>query len=136
MVHPKEEKTLILVKPDGVKRGLTGEVIRRIEQRGLKIIALEMFQPTKKQMDEHYPKDGKWIRRLGEKTLDTYKKYGFDTMKELGITDPLEIGKQVRKRLIDFMVSGPLVKMIVKGIHAIDMCRKIAGPTIPSYIVF
>lgn len=132
MVHPKEEKTVVLVKPDGVKRGLTGEIIKRIEQRGLKIIALEMVWPTEKQMDEHYPKDEKWIKRLGEKTLDTYKKYGYDAIKELGTKDPLQIGKNVRKWLIDFMVSGPIVKMVVKGIHAVDMCRKIAGPTMPA----
>ena len=50
----KEEKTLVLIKPDGVKRGLTGEIIRRIEQRGLKIIALKMFQASKAELAKHY----------------------------------------------------------------------------------
>ena len=47
MKHPKEEKTFVMVKPDGVRKGLTGEIIRRFEQRDLKIVALEMFQPTR-----------------------------------------------------------------------------------------
>ena len=70
--HPKEEKTFLMIKPDGVRKGLTGEIIKRVEQRDLKVVALEMFQPTRKQIDDHYPKDEKWITRLGEKTLATY----------------------------------------------------------------
>jgi len=132
VAHPKEEKTLVLIKPDGVKRGLIGEIISRIERRGLKIIALEMVWASRDQIDGHYPKDENWIRRLGEKTLKNYKEYGFDPKKELGTEDPLEIGKQVRGWLIDFMTSGPIVKMAVKGIHAIDMVRKIVGPSMPA----
>ncbi len=91
-----------------------------------------MIQPTREQIDGHYPKDEKWIRRLGEKTLQNYKEYGIDPIKELGTDDPLEIGKQVRGWLIDFMTSGPIVKMVVKGIHAIDMVRKIVGSSMPA----
>ena len=130
-MHPKEEKTYVMVKPDGVRKGLIGEVIKRFEQRDLKIVALEMFQPTKEQIDNHYPKDEAWITRLGEKTLATYEKYGFDPQTELGTTKAEEIGPQVREWLIEFMISAPLVRMVVEGIHAVDMCRKIAGPTMP-----
>lgn len=132
MRHPKEEKTLILIKPDGVKRGLIGEIISRIERRGLKIIALEMVQATREQVDGHYPKDEKWIRRLGEKTLQNYQEYHFDVMREFGTADPLAIGKEVRKWLIDFMTSGPVVKIAVSGIHAIRMVRKIVGNSMPA----
>jgi len=132
MSHPKEEKTVLLIKPDGVKRGLIGEIISRIEKRGLKIISLEMIQATKEQVDRHYPKDEKWIRRLGEKTLKNYETFGFDAQKELGATDTLEIGKMVRGWLLDYMTSGPMVKMIIKGIHAIDMVRKLVGKSIPA----
>lgn len=128
----KEEKTLVLIKPDGVKRGLIGEIIRRIEQRGLKIIALKMFQATREQIDNHYPKDPKWVSRLGEKTLGTYEKYGLDPIKELGADKPEEIGKMVRSWILDFMTSGPLVKMVVQGVHAVDMVRKICGNTLPN----
>ena len=128
----KEEKTLILIKPDGVKRGLIGEIIRRVEQRGLKIIALKMFQATTEQINEHYPKDPQWIKRLGEKSLKTYEKYNLDPFKELGTDDPVKIGKMVREWIIDFMVSGPLVKMAVQGVHAVDMVRKLCGNTLPN----
>ncbi len=132
MENPKQEKTFLMVKPDGVIRGLTGQIIERIEQRGLKIVALQMFRPTYEQMDNHYSKDEKWIERLGEKTLATYEKYGYDAVKEIGTKNKLEIGKKVRKWLIDFMTSAPLIKMVIQGVHAVDMVRKLAGPTMPS----
>ena len=130
--NAKQEKTYVMIKPDGVTRGLTGEIIRRIEQRGLKIVALQMFQPTTDQMDNHYPKDETWITRIGTKTLATYEKYGYNAIEELGTENPFEIGKMVRKWLIDYMTSAPLVKMVVQGIHAVDMIRKLAGPTMPA----
>lgn len=130
--HPREERTFLMVKPDGVKRGLTGEIIRRVEQRGLKIVAIEMFQPTKEQIHNHYPKDETWIARLGEKTLTTYAKYGYDAMEELGTADKLAIGKMVREWLVAYMTSAPLIKMVVQGVHAVDMIRKLAGNTMPS----
>jgi len=132
MKHPKEEKTLLLIKPDGVKRGLVGEIISRIEKRGLKIIALEMIRATKDQIDSHYPKDEKWIKRLGEKTAKNYSDYGMDIKKELGTEDFYEIGKMVRGWLIDYLTSGPMVKMVIKGIHAIEMVRKLVGKSMPS----
>lgn len=132
MEEPRKERTFLMIKPDGVTRGLTGDIIERVEQRGLKIVALSMFKPSYEQMDNHYPKDDKWITRVGQKTLDTYAKYNIDAMKEVGTTDAHEIGIMVRGWLIDFMTSAPLVKMVVQGIHAIDMVRKLAGPTMPS----
>ena len=120
-----------MIKPDGVKKGLVGEVIKRFEQRDLKIVALEMFQPTREEIDAHYPKDETWVTRLGEKTLATYDKYGFDALADFGTTDKVKIGPEIRKWLIDYMLSAPLVKMVVEGTHAVDMVRKIAGPTMP-----
>jgi len=129
--NPKEERTYVMVKPDGVKKGLIGEIIKRFEQRDLKVVALEMFQPTHDEIDNHYPKDPVWIKRLGEKTLATYEKYQFDAMKDFGTTAPEEIGPEIRKWLVDYMLSAPLVKIVVEGTHAVDMVRKIAGPTMP-----
>ena len=131
MKHLKEERTFVLIKPDGVKKGLIGEIIKRFEQRDLKIVALEMFQPTVEQINSHYPKDETWIRRLGEKSLGTYEKYGIDPKPLLGTNDPFKIGKLVRIWLIDYMSSAPLVRIIVQGLHAVDMVRKIAGSTLP-----
>lgn len=129
--NPKEERTYVMVKPDGVKKGLIGEIIKRFEQRDLKIVALEMFQPTREEIDNHYPKDPAWIKRLGEKTLATYEKYKFDAKKDFGTTVPEEIGPEIREWLVDYMLSAPLVKMVVEGIHAVDMVRKICGVTMP-----
>lgn len=131
----KEEKTAVIIKPDGVKRGLVGEIIGRIEQRGLKIIALKMIWATKEEMDTHYPKDKEWITNLGRNTARAYQEYKIPrTLKQdYGTDDLYEIGTMVRQWLITFMTSGPLVKMIVSGLHAIDMVRKIVGPTIPSF---
>lgn len=132
MKNFKEEKTFLMVKPDGVRKGLIGEIIKRLEQRDLKIVALEMFYPTTEQMDKHYSSDETWIARVGDKSLSTYHKYGIDPKKELGTDNNLEIGKMVRKWLLDYMTSAPLVKMVIQGLHAVDMVRKIAGPTIPN----
>ncbi len=121
----------MMIKPDGVKKGLIGEVIKRFEQRDLKVVALEMFQPTREEIDAHYPKDPVWVTRLGEKTLATYNKYGFDALADFGTTDTEKIGPEIRKWLIDFMLSAPLVKMVIEGTHSVDMVRKIAGPTMP-----
>ena len=131
MSNFKEEKTFVMVKPDGVRKGLIGEIVKRMEQRDLKIVAIEMFQPTLDQMHNHYPKDDIWIAKVGDKTLSTYKKYNIDPKKELGSDNNLEIGQMVRKWLLDYMTSAPLVRMVVQGLHAVDMVRKIAGPTLP-----
>lgn len=138
MVHMsklKEEKTVVIIKPDGVKRGLTGEIIRRIEQRGLKIIALEMIWATYEQMDVHYPKSREWITGLGRNTARAYEEYKVpQTLRDdFGTDDLYEVGKMVREWLVNYMISGPLVKMIVSGLHAIPMVRKIVGHTVPSF---
>lgn len=131
-MHPKEERTLLLVKPDGVKRGLTGDIIKRIEQRGLKIIALKMITATREHVRSHYPGSEEWLKGMGEKTLENYRTYGKDPIKEVGTDNPLEIGKMVYGWLEEFMTSGPMVAMIISGLHAIDMVRKIGGHTLPS----
>src|SRR3989344_3627145 len=105
MIHPKEEKTFVMIKPDGVRKGLIGEILKRFEQRDLKIVALEMFLPTREQINDHYPKDEAWIKRLGTKTLGTYSKYGYDAKEEIGTDDELTIGTEVRKWLVEYLTS-------------------------------
>ena len=131
-ISPKEEKTVLLVKPDGVKRGLVGEVIKRVESRGLKIISLKMIVASEDMARDHYPNTDGWLRGMGEKTLDNYRQYGKDPIKELGTDDPLEIGKEIAGWNVDFLTSGPIVAMVIQGIHAVDMVRKIVGKTIPA----
>ncbi len=131
MKHPKEEQTFVMVKPDGVRKGLVGEVISRFERHDLKIVALEMFQPTHEQIHDHYPKNDFWINRLGEKTKSTYEKYGYDMVADFGHDDTAKMGIEVRKWLVDYMKTAPLVKMGVRGVHAVDIVRKLAGDTLP-----
>ncbi|MBU6389375.1 nucleoside-diphosphate kinase [Patescibacteria group bacterium] len=132
--HPlPTEKTFVMVKPDGVMRGLIGEVIKRFEQRGLKIIALKMIQATHEQMDAFYPKNPEWISRLGGKALKTFAEYELDPVKELGTDDAAKIGQDVRNALIEFMILGPVVPMVIEGVHAISVVRKLAGATLPVF---
>ncbi len=130
--HPKFERTVLLLKPDAVARGLVGEILNRVERRGLKIVALAMERPARKKVDDHYPKDRKWIARLGEKTFKTYHEYGYDVLKELGTNNTYRIGLQVRSWLVGYMASGPIVKVVIEGVHAIAMVRKLAGHTMPA----
>lgn len=131
--RPKEERTFMLVKPDGVKRGLVGECIKRIEQRGLKIIAFKMIRVSEEHARSHYSGTEQWIRGMGEKTLETYHKYDKDPIKEIGTDDALEIGKKIYQWNTDFLTSGPVVAMIISGVHVIDMVRKIVGKTVPAF---
>lgn len=131
----EKERTLVLIKPDGVKKHLIGETIKRLESRGLKIVALQMIWPTNEQMDSHYPKDKEWVTGLGNNTVKSYKEFEIPStlMEDYQTEDPYEIGKKVRKWLINFMTSGPIVKMVVEGLHAIKMVRKIIGQTVPAF---
>jgi nucleoside-diphosphate kinase len=129
----KQEKTLVLVKPDGVKRGLVGEVIQRIEHRGLKVIALKMVQVGREHLENHFPKSEEWVERLGNKTLKTFTEYQIDPVAAQGTGDPKELGKMVKESLFEYLQSGPVVAIVVQGIHAIDMVRKLAGNTLPVF---
>lgn len=125
------ERTFAMIKPDGVMRGLIGEIIKRFEQRGLKIIALKLMQPTREMVDEHYPKEASWIDRLGEKTLGTFTEYNWDPIEHLGSDDKTVIGQQVRDSLMEYMTMGPVVCLVVEGVHACGMVRKLIGDTRP-----
>jgi nucleoside-diphosphate kinase len=132
--HPlATERTLAMLKPDAVMRGLIGEVIKRFEQRGLKVIALKMVHAEKSHVDNFYPKDPKWLHRLGEKGLKTFEEYGIDPLKEMGTVDPDEIGAKVRQNLIDFIALGPVVPLVLEGIHAVSVTRKLIGATFPIF---
>lgn len=127
------EQTFVMVKPDGVMRGLIGEIIKRLEQRGLKVIALKMAEPSFEQFDSFYPKDEIWIERLGQKGLKSFAEYEIDPKEYIGTDAPLEIGQGVRKSLIEFMTMGPVVQMVVEGLHAISVVRKLVGDTLPVF---
>lgn len=125
------EKVVVFIKPDGVRRGLTGEVIRRFEQSGLRVAALKMVWADEDLLGKHYTDTEDYLRNLGEKTLKTYREYGKDPGEDLGTEDPVELGKMVRKWTIDYVRSGPLVVILLHGRHAVNKARAIAGPTMP-----
>ena len=133
MKEIKEERTLVLVKPDGVKRGLVGEVVGRLERRGLKVIALKMVAVDRKHLEKHFPSDPEWMARLGDKGLKTFADYKLDPKEHMGTDDRAEIGARVKESLFEYMVSGPIVAMVVEGLHAIDAVRKSAGNTLPVF---
>ena len=125
------ERTVVLVKPDGVKRGFVGEVLSRFEKMGLKIAALKMVKADFEKLGKHYKDDKEYLISLGEKTITTYEEYGKDPGKDLGTTDVLELGKMIRQWTIDYVGSGPVVAILIEGRHAVDNVRAIAGPTMP-----
>ncbi len=126
------EKTLIVVKPDGVVRGLTGEILARFERAGLKIIAAKMVLVTKELAEKHYPANRAQLwEGIGKKTLDHYKELEADTKKLLGTDDPKKIGEMARVWLLEYITSGPVFAAVLQGPHAVELVRKMAGHTLP-----
>lgn len=126
-----EERTLVVIKPDGVKRGLTGEIISRFEKAGIKVVGLKMIKPTRDFLKRHFPGTKEWITGMGEKTLDNYKKYKLDPIKDFKTKDPYEIGKNIFNWNIDEYESGPVVAIALEGNHVVDNVRMIVGNTLP-----
>lgn len=126
------EQTLVIVKPDGYERGLTGEIISRIERTGLRIIDIRVSRNEKARVDQHYPRDDDWLRIVGQKTLSDYEERGISANASLGTSDPLLIGTMIRGWLTDYMLSGPLVAMVVEGNRAVGVVRRLIGSTIPA----
>jgi nucleoside-diphosphate kinase len=131
VAHPKEERTVVLVKPDGVMRGLVGEILTRFERRGLKILALKLVYPSREHAAGHYSGSDDWIKGMGNKTIETFAKYGIDVVKEMGSSDAYEIGKKVQEWNVNYLAMGPVVAIVLEGMHAITTVRKIVGNTLP-----
>jgi nucleoside-diphosphate kinase len=126
------ERTFCMIKPDGVKRALIGDIIRRFEKAGLKIVAMQMFVPTEKQVRKHYPmSDEAWVTRLGEKSLSAFENIDADAEDVLGTIDKAVIGARVAESLVQFMTSGPVIAMVIEGVQAVEMVRKLCGSTLP-----
>lgn len=126
------EKTLVVIKPDAVQRGIVGDIIDRFEKRGLKIIGAKMMIPDQELLDKHYPGDrDELVEGIGNRTIEGYKEIGVDVAAKFGHADPVKIGHQVRSWLVDFMKSGPVFAMVIEGPNAIQVVRKIRGNTEP-----
>ncbi len=133
MTDVRHERTLILIKPDGIQRALIGEILARLERTGLKIVALKMVRAERRVLERHYPTDEEWLRTIGGKTREAFQTYGMDVRAQMGTEDPLEIGRQVRGWLIEFMQTTPVVAAILEGVHAVSTTRKIIGSTLPVF---
>ncbi|MFC1789761.1 nucleoside-diphosphate kinase [Patescibacteria group bacterium] len=127
MEKSQKEKTLTIVKPDGIQRSLVGEIIKRYERLGLKIIALKMLVPKADFIEKHYTIDSNWRNTNGEKTIKAYKDKGLKPPTE----DPIEMSGMTLEKLKKYMSSGPVIVMVWEGAHAVQIVRKITGGTEP-----
>ena len=123
----KKEKTLVLIKPDGVQRSLIGEIIRRYERTGLKIVGLKMVVLDEDFVRKHYTVDPEWFVKTGMKTIESYHKKG----KTPPSDDPKKITEIVLNNLVKFMTSGPVIAMVWQGVHSVGIVKKITGGTEP-----
>ena len=97
------QRTLLLLKPDAVDRGLVGEIIARFERAGLKIVGLKMLWPKKEHAELHYTED------LAKRR-----------------------GQHVRDLMIEMLMSGPVVAVCLEGVEAVELVRKMVGETEPK----
>lgn len=99
------ERTLIIMKPDAVKRGIVGEILTRFERAGLKIVATKMLQPDYDHYYHHYENIGKMVTRRGKDIFDV---------------------------TLEMMNEGPVIAMVLEGIEAVSVVRKMVGGTEPK----
>lgn len=125
--NTKKERALVLIKPDGIQRSLVGEIIKRYERTGLKLVSLKFFIPTSEMVEEHYLIDDGWLESVGTKTGASYEKKG----EKPPFEDVIEGGKWVLEKLKKFLSSGPIVAMVWEGNEAVEIVRKITGGTEP-----
>lgn len=127
MDHPKQERTFVIIKPDGVQRGLIGEIIRRYERTGLKLVGLRFGLAEEKKFWDHYNKDDEWFLKKGTKIAEDKKASGQPITKE-----PIDYGKDIIRQLVKFMTSGPVLMMVWEGNQAVAVVKKITGDTEPA----
>jgi len=123
----QKERTLIVIKPDGIQRSLIGEIVKRYERLGLKLVALKMLVPTSDFVEKHYTVDPNWRMANGEKTIKSYKEKGLIPPTD----DPMKMSGMTLEKLKKYMSSGPVVAMVWEGAHAVQIVRKITGGTEP-----
>jgi len=126
-IQLQKERTLVIIKPDGVQRSLIGKIIQRYERIGLKLVGLKMEVPSADMVEEHYSLDPSWKENVGKKAILSYEKKG-ETPPS---TDPIEVGDRVLEGLRKYLTSGPVVFMVWQGAHAVEVVRKATGGTEP-----
>jgi len=116
------QKTLIIIKPDGVEKKLTDEIISRYEAVGLKILKRKDMMAPLETVEKHYPMDPSYLRSIGEKTIAAGQK----------VKSAEDQGKNVVTWLRKFITSGPIVVLLLEGEDAVAVARKVTGFTDPS----
>ncbi len=125
--HPKNERSLVIIKPDGIQRGLMGEILRRIERTGLKFAAMKLLVPNEDQCWQHYHKDDEWFLSKGNRITNDRKEQGLAIEKE-----PLEYGKDIIRANVNFFISGPVLALVVEGNQSVAIVKKLVGGTEPT----
>lgn len=124
--HPSLEQTLLIVKPDGVQRTLVGEVVKRIERVGLKLVAAKMVVPTAEHAKAHYTSDPTWLVKVGEKSIAAAQSRG-----AAHAATPLGAGEAILAKNMRYLASGPVFATVWQGAHACAIVRKLVGGTEP-----
>lgn len=121
-----DQRSLVLIKPDGVQRNLIGEIIKRLEDGGLKIEALEMVEPIDDIVNRHYPLDNRdYILTLGHTDITGKSEEEIEAIYQKNY--------KIIKGLHEYVKSGPIVKMIIGGTEdTIQKVRDITGKTDPA----
>lgn len=126
------QKTLVLIKPDAVSRGLSGEIILRIERCGLKIVGAQLKNVTKELGMKHYAKDTEWKENVGNRALNECKENNLNVLEIFGTNDAIKIGEAVVERNAEFLNSGPVFALVFEGPNAVKKIRSIIGSTFPE----
>ncbi len=125
--HPRYERSLVIIKPDGIQRSLIGEIVKRYENTGLKLVGIKMVIPTPEMIEKHYTLDPEWKMKTGVKNLEAYKQKGLKPPTD----DPIEQSDNILIKLKKYFASGPIIAMVWQGQHAVPIIRKLTGSTEP-----
>ncbi len=117
-----KQQTFIIIKPDGVQRGLTDEIIKRYEAVGLKVVKRKDMTAPLSVVEKHYPMDPEYLKLIGEKTIAAGQ----------AVTSAEDQGRKVVTWLRKFITSGPIVALVLEGEDAVKVARKTTGFTDPS----
>ncbi|MBU4332250.1 nucleoside-diphosphate kinase [Patescibacteria group bacterium] len=126
------EKTLIIVKPHAVARGLVGKFLQRFEDMGFKLLEIKIIRGSQELWESFYPSNEQWLKNVGKKTLENYKANNLNIEEKLGTSDPILIGRTIKNWLVKNMCSGDAIAIILKGNEALKKARIACGNTLPN----
>lgn len=116
------QRTLIIIKPDGVAGGFTSEIIKRYEAVGLRVVKRKDMMAPWNLVEKHYPMDPDYLRSIGQKTIAAGQP----------VKSAQDQGRRVVTWLRKFITSGPIVVLLLEGEDAVSLARKTTGFTDPS----